>query len=98
LLSINYDAGLLAMSTEVQHWERLRMAVPYVAMEAAAQRDKLRVLRENLLLVTASYNKVPQKPGKNPPYRCTLAITNCCHCVCAAAHGICFWHCMLRRC
>jgi dynein heavy chain len=37
------------MSAEVVQWERLRLAVPYVAMEIQAQRDKYRALREHAL-------------------------------------------------
>ncbi|WIA33430.1 hypothetical protein OEZ86_006562 [Tetradesmus obliquus] len=58
LLSMNFDRQLLAMSQEVQHWERLRMAVPYIAMEIQAQREKYRVLRDNMLMVVREYNKV----------------------------------------
>lgn len=58
LLSMNYDRQLLAMSQEVQHWERLRMAVPYIAMEVQAQREKHRVLRDNVLMLVRHYNKV----------------------------------------
>jgi dynein heavy chain len=55
---MNFDPRLLAMSQEVQHWERLRMAVPYIAMEIQAQREKYRVLRENVLMLVRHYNKV----------------------------------------
>lgn len=55
---MNFDRQLLAMSQEVQHWERLRMAVPYIAMEIQAQREKYRVLRDNMLMVVRDYNKV----------------------------------------
>lgn len=55
---MNFDRQLLAMSQEVQHWERLRMAVPYIAMEIQAQREKYRVLRDNVLMVVREYNKV----------------------------------------
>lgn len=58
LLSMNYDRPLLSMTQEVQHWERLRMAVPYIAMEIQAQREKYRVLRDNMLMVVHDYNKV----------------------------------------
>lgn len=58
LLSMNYDRQLLSMSQEVQHWERLRMAVPYIAMEIQAQREKYRVLRDNMLMLVHDYNKV----------------------------------------
>ena len=49
LLSVNFSPALLSMSAEVVQWERLRMAVPYVAMEIQAQRDKYRSLREHAL-------------------------------------------------
>lgn len=58
LLSMNYDRQLLSMSQEVQHWERLRMTVPYIAMEIQAQREKHRVLRDNVLILVHDYNKV----------------------------------------
>lgn len=58
LLSMNYDRQLLSMSQEVQHWERLRMTVPYIAMEIQAQREKYRVLRDNVLILVHDYNKV----------------------------------------
>lgn len=58
LLSMNYDRQLLSMSQEVHHWERLRMAVPYIAMEIQAQREKYRVLRDNMLMLVHDYNKV----------------------------------------
>lgn len=58
LLSMNYDRQLLSMSQEVQHWERLRMQVPYIAMEIQAQREKYRVLRDNMLMLVHDYNKV----------------------------------------
>jgi dynein heavy chain len=55
---MNFNPQLLAMSQEVQHWERLRMAVPYFAMEIQAQTEKYRVLRDNTLVVVREYNKV----------------------------------------
>jgi hypothetical protein len=55
---MNFDRQLLAMLQEVQHWERLRMAAPYIAMEIQAQREKYRVLREHMLLLVHHYNKV----------------------------------------
>ena len=51
LLSMNFHRDLLAMGQEVHHWERLRMPIPYIAMEINAQRDKYRVLRDNILMV-----------------------------------------------
>ena len=55
---MNYHRDLLSMSQEVHYWERLRMPVPYVAMEIQAQREKYRVLRDNMLMVVRDYNKV----------------------------------------
>lgn len=54
LLSVNFARELLAMTAEVVQWERLRMAVPYVAMEIQAQRDKYRALREHALALVSS--------------------------------------------
>lgn len=50
---MNFHRDLLAMNTEVHYWERLRMPIPYIAMEINAQRDKYRVLRDNILMVCA---------------------------------------------
>lgn len=46
------------MGQEVHYWERMRMPIPYIAMEINAQRDKYRVLRGNVLSVVRDYNKV----------------------------------------
>lgn len=79
LLSMNFDRQLLAMSQEVQHWERLRMAVPYIAMEIQAQREKYRVLRDNMLMVVRDYNKVIGFAAYScchyPATMCQLAVT-----------------------
>jgi hypothetical protein len=53
LLTMAYHKDLLSMGAEVHHWERLRMPVPYIAMEINAQREKYRVLRDNILTVCA---------------------------------------------
>ena len=58
LLMMNFDQTLLTMFTEVHYWERLRFSIPLVAMEIQAQREKYRVLRENVLRVVRDYNKV----------------------------------------
>jgi dynein heavy chain, axonemal len=58
LLSMNFHKDLLAMSQEVHCWERMRMNIPYIAMEIQAQREKYRVLRDNVLMVVRDYNKV----------------------------------------
>jgi len=54
LLSVNFARELLSMSAEVVQWERLRMAVPYVAMEIQAQRNKYRAMREHALALVGT--------------------------------------------
>lgn len=58
LLTMNFHRDLLGMSFEVQFWERLRMPIPYIAMEINAQRDKYRVLRDHVLAVVRDYNRI----------------------------------------
>ena len=55
---MNFHKDLLSMTQEVHYWERMRMSVPYIAMEINAQRDKYRVLRDNIIMVVRDYNKV----------------------------------------
>lgn len=43
---------------QVHYWERMRMNIPYVAMEINAQREKYRVLRDNMLTIVRDYNKI----------------------------------------
>ncbi|CAG9464381.1 unnamed protein product [Pedinophyceae sp. YPF-701] len=57
-LVVNFDKGTLSMFQEVYYWERLRMEIPYVAMEINAGRERLRVLRESILLVVRDYNQI----------------------------------------
>lgn len=58
LLSMNFHKDVLAMTGEVHYWERMRMPIPLVAMEINAQREKYRVLRDNILMVVRDYNKI----------------------------------------
>lgn len=67
LLSVNFHPELLAMSQEVHYWERMRMNIPYVAMEVQAQREKYRVLRDNMLTIVRDYNKVGAAAAAPPP-------------------------------
>lgn len=55
---MNFHKDLLAMSQEVHYWERMRMSIPYIAMEINAQREKYRILQENVLVVVRDYNQV----------------------------------------
>ncbi len=43
---------------QVNFWERLRMTIPYTAMEVNAQRERYRILRVNVMTVVPMYNKV----------------------------------------
>eukprot|EP00798_Chlamydomonas_sp_ICE-L_P021926 gene21926-28972_t len=58
LISMNFHKDLLSMSQEVHYWERMRMSIPYIAMEINAQREKYRVMRDNDLMVVRDYNKI----------------------------------------
>ena len=51
-------------------WERLRFEIPYVAMDVAANRERFRVLRENVDVVVREYNGIldalaPQERGSS---------------------------------
>lgn len=46
------------LRVQVQYWERMRLPVPYVAMEVQAQRDKYRVLIGKVLAVVREYNAI----------------------------------------
>ena len=43
---------------QVNFWERLRLTIPYTAMEVNAQRERYRILRVNVQTVVRMYNKV----------------------------------------
>jgi dynein heavy chain, axonemal len=44
--------------TQVHVWERMRLPVPYAAMEIQAQREKYRILSEKMLTVVHEYNNI----------------------------------------
>ena len=58
LLQVNFDKELLSLFHEVQYWERLRLEIPYVAMEIHSQRERFRILQEQVLLVVKDYNAI----------------------------------------
>eukprot|EP00898_Chlorokybus_atmophyticus_P005400 jgi/Chlat1/5861/Chrsp4S06373 len=59
LLSVNFERSIVALFHEAALWEsRLGLEVPFAAMEAASQRERLRVLREHVLLVARDYNRI----------------------------------------
>ena len=58
LLRVNFDQQVLSLFAEVHYWERLNLDIPYVAMEISSQREKFRVLRENVKLVVRDYNRI----------------------------------------
>jgi dynein heavy chain, axonemal len=43
---------------QVQFWERMRLPIPYIAMEIQAQREKYRVLIDKILAVVREYNHI----------------------------------------
>eukprot|EP00163_Fabomonas_tropica_P002875 TRINITY_DN1232_c0_g1_i1.p1 TRINITY_DN1232_c0_g1~~TRINITY_DN1232_c0_g1_i1.p1 ORF type:complete len:4516 (+),score=1594.38 TRINITY_DN1232_c0_g1_i1:127-13674(+) len=58
LLELNFDRDLLRLFNEVMYWERLHVEIPYTAMDVASLKEKLRVIRENVLLVIRDYNTI----------------------------------------
>ena len=58
LLKVNFDKDLLSLFHEVQYWERLRLDIPYIAMEIQSQRERFRILQEQVLLVAKDYNAI----------------------------------------
>ena len=56
----NFDKGLLKLFNEVQFWQRFggEHPIPYVALDIAHQKDALRLLRENVMLVVTDYNQI----------------------------------------
>mmetsp|Transcript_14527 Transcript_14527/g.44826 ORF Transcript_14527/g.44826 Transcript_14527/m.44826 type:complete len:398 (-) Transcript_14527:11342-12535(-) len=60
LLECNFDPGLLCMFSEVQYWEKFQgeFAIPYVAHDICNQREKLRVMREHVMLIVRAYNRI----------------------------------------
>ena len=61
---------------QVNFWERLRMTIPYTAMEVNAQRERYRILRVNVMTVVRMYNKV--QPGSVSAVRPSFHASMCC--------------------
>jgi dynein heavy chain len=59
-LVCNFDQPLLTLFSEVAHWEKVggNFAIPYPALDICNQKEKLRVLRESVMLVVRSYNTI----------------------------------------
>lgn len=58
LLVVNFDKRIMATIREIFYWEKLRLTIPYHAMEINAAREKLRILQESVLSVVRDYNKI----------------------------------------
>ena len=56
----NFDKDLLKLFNEVTFWQRFggEHPIPYLALDIAHQRDNLRLLRENVMLVITDYNQI----------------------------------------
>jgi dynein heavy chain, axonemal len=59
-LVCNFDQPLLTLFSEVAHWEKVggNFPIPYPALDICNQKEKLRVLRESVMLVVRSYNAI----------------------------------------
>ena len=60
LLECNFDESILALFTEVHYWEKFQgeFGIPYTAHDLCNQRDKLRIMREQVMLVVRAYNAI----------------------------------------
>jgi len=60
LLECNFHKGLLRLFQEVHFWGKFQgeVQIPYVAHDITNQKEKLRILRENVLLVVCDYNRI----------------------------------------
>jgi len=59
-LVLNFDQDLLALFTEVHYWEKFQgeFTIPYVAHDICNQQEKLRVMREHVMLIVRAYNEI----------------------------------------
>jgi dynein heavy chain len=60
-LASDFDQPLLQLFNEVFFWERLGlggMPIPYAAHDISGQKEKLRVVREYVMLLVADYNAI----------------------------------------
>jgi dynein heavy chain len=59
-LMSNFDIPLLGMFNEVAYWERMGgdFPIPYIALDICNQKEKLRILREHVMLVVRDYNQI----------------------------------------
>jgi dynein heavy chain, axonemal len=60
----NFSKKLLLLFDEVRIWEKLLFPVPYQALELVAQHDRLRFMKENVMLVVNDFNLVAKNMDK----------------------------------
>jgi dynein heavy chain, axonemal len=60
----NFSKKLLLLFDEVRLWEKLLFPVPYQALELVAQHDRLRFMKENVMLVVNDFNLVVKNMDK----------------------------------
>ena len=56
----NFDKVILNLFSEVDTWKRFQgeHPIPYIAHDMIGQEEKLRILRENVMLVVRDYNEI----------------------------------------
>ncbi len=56
----NFDKSLLKLFSEVRYWEQVgsEVTIPYVAHGINNQRERVRILREYVMLVVRDYNQI----------------------------------------
>jgi len=60
----NFSKKLLLLFDEVRIWEKLLFPVPYQALDLVAPQDRLRFMKENVMLVDNDFNLVVKNMDK----------------------------------
>ncbi|XP_065175861.1 dynein axonemal heavy chain 2-like isoform X2 [Sycon ciliatum] len=58
LIDMNFNGKLLKLFSEIDYWARMKFDCPHYIQELYSQREDLRKLRENVLLVVRDYNRI----------------------------------------
>jgi len=60
ILKSNFNTQLLKIMIEVQYWNKLQGAVtiPHALARLSGEQDRLRILRENVMLIVRDYNDI----------------------------------------
>lgn len=56
----NFDEDILALFSEVSHWEKFHgeFSIPYIAHDVCNKKEQFRIMRESVMLVVKAYNDI----------------------------------------